>query len=82
MTDEPQQQTPPPAPPANATEASNRLGALVADKDWSARLMAGHSETTAEFHSLTAMVAEGGDDIDVAMSGALVNVKAMDARPV
>jgi hypothetical protein len=61
----------PPAPPANATEASARLTALSGDRTWSGRLLSGDLTATAEFNSLTQMVAEGGDKIDRAMSGVL-----------
>jgi hypothetical protein len=61
----------PSAPPANATEASSRLAALSSDKAWSGKLLSGDTSATKEFNSLTAMVAEAGDSIDVAMSGQL-----------
>jgi hypothetical protein len=66
-----QQQDAPPAPPANATEASSRLAALSADKAWSGKLLSGDTSATKEFNSLTTMVAEGGDGVAVAMSGVL-----------
>ena len=64
----------PPAPPANAQEARTQLDALIADTARGAKLLAGDAATTKEFNSLTAMVAEGGDQVDRAMSGALPDV--------
>jgi hypothetical protein len=60
-----------PAPPANAAEASSRLGTLTADKAWGDKLLAGDAATMKEFNSLTEMVAAGGDNVDRAISGAL-----------
>ncbi len=59
-----------PAPPANATEAAARLGALSADKIWADRLLSGDGAATREFHQLSEMVANG-DQIDMAMAGPL-----------
>jgi hypothetical protein len=70
----------PPAPPANAQEARTRLDALIADNDRGAKLLAGDAATTKEFNSLTAMVAEGGDNIDRAMTGALPDVPDSDLK--
>src|ERR1700738_3918469 len=60
-----------PALPANSTEASARLDVLSADKAWSGKLLSGDPRAREEFNSLTAKVAEGGNDIDRAMSGVL-----------
>lgn len=67
MTD--QQQLP--APPANLTEASARLSELGADRAWGKRLLSGDVAAAKEFDELTTMVAEGGDKVAIAMSGAL-----------
>jgi hypothetical protein len=61
----------PPAPPANAQEARTQLDALIADTDRGAKLLAGDPALAKEFKILTAMVAEGGDQVDRAMTGAL-----------
>jgi len=66
MTEATQQQ---PAAPANSTEASAKLSTLTADKDWGDRLMAGDANATREFHELTTMIAEGGDNVDQAIAG-------------
>jgi hypothetical protein len=70
----------PPAPPATATEASARLTALGADKAWYERFTNGDPSAAKEFHSLTTMVAEGGDHIDIAMSGQLPPAANGDLR--
>jgi hypothetical protein len=71
MTDDVQQQPgPPPAPPANATEARARLDGLMADKDWGAKLLAGDADTKREYFSLSSMAANtDASTIAVAMSG-------------
>jgi hypothetical protein len=79
MTDE-TQQVAPPAPPANAAEASARLATLTNDKAWGDKLLASDPATTKEFHDLTKMVAEGGDHIDRAMAGALPDVPDSDLK--
>jgi hypothetical protein len=58
-----------PAPPSNASEASSQLAALAADQEWGSRLLAGHPETNAQFHSLSSIVAKGGDAVDQAIAG-------------
>jgi hypothetical protein len=72
MSDE--QQTPPPAPPANSAEAGARLDALTQDAAWGKKLLSGDVATTQEFHELSAMKAGGTSDIDVAMRGELPDV--------
>jgi hypothetical protein len=67
MSDE--QQAPPPAAPTNSAEASAVLAARVADTAWSDKLLLRDADTTREFNELTAMVADGGSDVDVALSG-------------
>jgi hypothetical protein len=57
-----------PAPPANATEAANRLGALTADKEWCEKLLAGNADAGREFRELSELAATG-DDVNVAMAG-------------
>jgi hypothetical protein len=57
-----------PAPPANATEASVRLGALSADKEWAGKLLAGDVAANREFQELSALVATG-DKVDAAIAG-------------
>jgi hypothetical protein len=71
MTDDVQQQPgPPPAPPANATEARTRLDALIADKDRGAKLLAGDAEANREFRDLSSMAANAdASTIAQAMSG-------------
>jgi hypothetical protein len=80
MTDEPTQAPPPPAaaPPAapptlpNFVEASAKLASLTADQAWRDRVLSGADPAaTAEFHKLTSVVAAGGSDAEIAMSGAL-----------
>jgi hypothetical protein len=69
---EQQQQTPSPsAPPANATEAAARLETLKADAGWRDKFLASDGPALKEYHVLTAMIADGGDDVAVAMSGKL-----------
>jgi hypothetical protein len=71
MTDTPATPVVPPAPsppPATPAEASARLSTLTADKDWAGKLLAGHGETTKEFHQLSELVAKG-DNVDAAMAG-------------
>ena len=79
MTDE-TQQVAPPAPPANAQEASARLATLTNDKAWGDKLLASDPATTKEFHDLTKMVSEGGDNVDRALSGALPDVPNSDLK--
>jgi hypothetical protein len=79
MTDE-TQQVAPPAPPANAAEASARLATLTNDKAWGDKLLASDPAATKEFKILTAMVAEGGDHVDRALSGALPDVPDSDLK--
>jgi hypothetical protein len=79
MTDQPQQVAPP-APPANAAEASARLATLTNDKAWGDKLFASDPAATKEFHDLTKMVAEGGDHIDRAMAGVLPDVPDSDLK--
>jgi hypothetical protein len=74
------QQPAPPAPPANAAEASARLGTLTADKAWSDKLLAGDPYAAKEFHALTTMVADGGDNVDRAMTGILPDVPDSDLK--
>jgi hypothetical protein len=66
-----QQQGSPPAPPANAAEASARLDVLAADKSWYERFTNGDQGTLQEFQKLTTMIADDGDKVAVAMSGQL-----------
>jgi hypothetical protein len=73
MTDQ-TQQVAPPAPPANAQEASARLATLTNDRAWGDKLLAGDPATTKEFNSFTAMVADGGDHVERAMAGTLPDV--------
>jgi hypothetical protein len=79
MTDE-TQQVAPPAPPANAAEASARLATLTNDKAWGDKLLASDPAATKKFKILTAMVAEGGDHVDRALSGALPDVPDSDLK--
>jgi hypothetical protein len=61
----------PPAPPATAAEASVRLEALKADKEWGAKLIAGDPAANREFSELQ-LKADSADPADmaaVAMSG-------------
>jgi hypothetical protein len=74
MSDEQQQAPPPAAAPTNSAEASAVLAARVADTSWSDKLLSRDADTTREFNELTAMVAGGTSDVDVAMSGALPDV--------
>jgi len=72
MTDTTQPGTPatPPAPPANALEARGRLDALIADKDWGAKLMAGDANVNREYRTLQDMAANADDStIAAALSG-------------
>src|SRR5450432_3411625 len=67
------------APPKTATEARTVLDARQADKEWGARLFAGDPNTNKEFHTLSAMVAAGGDDtVEVAMTGNPVYMPTTD----
>jgi hypothetical protein len=61
----------PPAPPATAAEASGRLEALKADKEWGAKLIAGDAEANREFRELQLKIdsADPADMAAVAMSG-------------
>jgi hypothetical protein len=69
------------APPEpNAQEARTQLDALIADTDRGAKLLAGDPAITKEFKILTAMVAEGGDNVDRAMSGVLPDVPDSDLK--
>lgn len=61
----------PPAPPANAAEASSRLTELGADKAWAQRFYGGDTGARQDFERLTTMIANDGKKIDMAMSGAL-----------
>jgi hypothetical protein len=68
MTDvQPQQ----PAPPATAAEASGRLEALKADKEWGAKLIAGDPAANREFSELHLKIdsVDPADMAAVAMSG-------------
>jgi hypothetical protein len=60
----------PPAPPANVAEATARLAARSADKDWGAKVLAGDADAKREWRDLTSM-ASGADDsmVAAAMSG-------------
>jgi hypothetical protein len=59
----------PPAPPPNTQEAQAQLNALISDTARGALLLNGDAATTKQFNSLMAMVSEGGDHVDRAMSG-------------
>jgi hypothetical protein len=78
MTDQIQSIAPP--APASASEARARLDTLTADQKWRERLMSGDVAATKEFHELTGMVAEGGDDVEIAMSGKLPDVPDADQK--
>jgi hypothetical protein len=74
MTEQQQQVDPqlgaPPAPPANSQEARTRLDALIADKDWGAKALAGDLAANRELRELTTMAArDDGAGVDVAMLG-------------
>ena len=69
-----------PAPPANAQEARTQLDALISDTARGALLLNGDAATTKQFNSLMAMVSEGGDHVDRAMSGALPDVPDSDLK--
>jgi hypothetical protein len=71
MTDQQPQTPPPAAPPANATEAAARLETLKADGAWRDKFLASDGPALKEYRDLTAMIADGGDDVAAAMSGKL-----------
>jgi hypothetical protein len=48
----------PPIAPATPSDARRRLDLLIADRDFGARLLAGHVETKAEWDSLQALAAK------------------------
>ena len=66
MSDQPAQ----PAAPANAAEASAKLGVLMADPAWGKRLMESDAATVAEWRDLTALAADA-DPVEAAMAGAV-----------
>jgi hypothetical protein len=68
------------APRASIEEARTQLDALVADTARGALLLNGDAATTKQFNSLMAMVSEGGDHVDRAMSGALPDVPDSDLK--
>jgi hypothetical protein len=76
MTDQQQQ---PPAPATTASEAIARLDTLRADKSWSEKLVTGDSAVTKEWNDLHHLAATG-DDVDVALSGALPDVPSSSVR--
>ena len=69
MTDQQQQ----PTPPANAVEARAQLDSLMSNADFSSKLLAGSGPETNQWRDLQTMIA-GGDDVEIAMSGALPDV--------
>lgn len=59
-----------PAAPATPEEARTRLTALVADKSWSERMLAGDATARAEFKSLTEMSVNVDNRLESVLSGA------------
>jgi hypothetical protein len=49
-------------------------------KAWGEKLMAGDPAATKEFHSLTEMMAAGGDNVERAISGALPDIPSSDLK--
>jgi hypothetical protein len=65
MTD---QQTPPPAPAPNATEAQAKIDTLMIDQGWIDRFMKGEPTAVNEYHTLTGAAVDGGSAEDVVAS--------------
>jgi hypothetical protein len=79
MSDEQQSYQPSATPPANAAEATTRLENLKSSTDATTKLLAGDPYIAKEFSELHAMI-DGGDNIELALSGALPDVPDSDLK--